>query len=183
MEIKNDVVRKLTGQHGDKIIVSFSESKETAPEVIDLPVPDAADTYQYLSEECTRKIMIGHRVTSPLLIGLRDGNSGLGSNADEIVNASRLFTNVTIRPYQEQIIDALDDIMAVNGLSLDMYFKTLEPLEFREADSVITQEQEEGDSETNIETPAINKLPTNEDLQDKADHTSGQYYKVSKMEF
>lgn len=145
MEIKNDVVRKLTGQHGDKIIVSFSESKETAPEVIDLPVPDAADTYQYLSEECTRKIMIGHRVTSPLLIGLRDGNSGLGSNADEIVNASRLFTNVTIRPYQEQIIDALDDIMAVNGLSLDMYFKTLEPLEFREANNVITQEQEEAD--------------------------------------
>jgi hypothetical protein len=145
VEIKNDVVRKLTSQHGDKIIVSFSESKDTAPEVIDLPIQDAAQTYEYLSEECSRKIMIGHRVTSPLLIGLRDGNSGLGSNADEIINSSRLFTNVTIRPYQEQIIDCLDEIMAVNGLSLDMYFKTLEPLEFREADNVITQEQEESE--------------------------------------
>jgi len=145
VEIKNDVVRKLTSQHGDKIIVSFSESKETAPEVIDLPIQDAAQTYEYLSEECSRKIMIGHRVTSPLLIGLRDGNSGLGSNADEIINSSRLFTNVTIRPYQEQIIDALDEIMAVNGLSLDMYFKTLEPLEFREANNVITQADEDAE--------------------------------------
>ena len=148
VEIKNDVVRKLTGQHGDKIIVSFSESKETAPEVIDLPVPDAADTYQYISEECSRKIMIAHRVTSPLLIGLRDGNSGLGSNADEIINASRLFNNVTIRPYQEQIIEALEEIMAVNGLSLDMYFKSLEPLDFREADNIITQEDEDADDLT-----------------------------------
>ena len=94
---------------------------------------------------CSRKIMIGHRVTSPLLIGLRNGNSGLGSNADEIINASRLFTNVTIRPYQEQIIDALDEIMAFNGLSLDMYFKTLEPLDFREADNVITKKQEDAE--------------------------------------
>ena len=150
VEIKNDVIRKLTGQHGDKVIVSFSETKDQSPEIISLPLQDAAATYEYLSEECSRKIMIGHRVTSPLLIGLRDGNSGLGSNADEIVNASRLFTNITIRPYQEQIIDALDEILAVNGLSLDMYFKTLEPLEFREADNVITQEQEEKEEDLNL---------------------------------
>jgi len=141
MEIKNDVIRKLTGQNGDKLIVSFNNSKETAPEVIDLPIPNAADTYQYLSEECSRKIQIGHRVTSPLLLGLRDGNSGLGSNADEIVNASRLFNNVTIKPFQEQIADCLDAILSVNGISLDLYFKTLEPLEFR--DNSPKEEEEE----------------------------------------
>jgi len=143
MEIKNDVIRKLTGQNGDKLIVSFNNSKETAPEVIDLPIPNAADTYQYLSEECSRKIMIGHRVTSPLLLGLRDGNSSLGSNADEIVNASRLFNNVTIKPFQEQIADCLDAILSVNGISLDLYFKTLEPLEFRDNSPKEEEEEEE----------------------------------------
>lgn len=166
IEIKNDVVRKLTSQHGDKIIVSFSESKETAPEVIDLPIQDAAQTYEYLSEECSRKIMIGHRVTSPLLIGLRDGNSGLGSNADEIINSSRLFTNVTIRPYQEQIIDCLDEIMAVNGLSLDMYFKTLEPLEFREADNVITQADEDAESSEELSLASEKKKDERPSLSD-----------------
>lgn len=167
VEIKNDVVRKLTSQHGDKIIVSFSESKETAPEVIDLPIQDAAQTYEYLSEECSRKIMIGHRVTSPLLIGLRDGNSGLGSNADEIINASRLFTNVTIRPYQEQIIDALDEIMAVNGLSLDMYFKTLEPLDFREADNVITQKEEDAEDTEELSVGLSKKKDERPHLNDE----------------
>lgn len=143
LEIKNKVVNQLTGVYGEKVIVSFNNSKEQAPEVIDLPLDNAAEQYAYLSEECSRKIMIGHRVTSPLLLGLRDGNSSLGSNADEIVNASRLFNNITIRPIQDQITEALDDILAVNGISLDLYFKTLEPLEFKEANQVITQEQEE----------------------------------------
>ena len=174
MEIKQDVVRKLTSQHGDKIIVSFSESKDQAPEVIDLPIADAAQTYEWLSEECSRKIMIGHRVTSPLLLGLRDGNSSLGSNADEIINASRLFTNVTIKPYQDQIVDCLDEIMAVNGLSLDMYFKTLEPLEFREADnSVITQEQEESDESIDGTVPVAEVAPVDEELQDKVASYNG----------
>ena len=150
LEIKNKVVNQLTGVYGDKVIVSFNNSKEQAPEVIDLPVDNAAEQYSYLSEECTRKIMIGHRVTSPLLLGLRDGNSSLGSNADEIVNASRLFNNITIRPLQDQITDALDDILAVNGITLDLYFKTLEPLEFKEANNVITQEQEEKADEVEL---------------------------------
>ena len=58
--------------------------------------------------------MLTHRVTSPLLIGLRDmSGGGLGSNADEIQNAQRLFTNTTIKPYQDLIIDCLNDILAV----------------------------------------------------------------------
>ena len=40
---------------------------------------------------------MGHRVTSPLLLGVRDGNSGLGNNADEIKTASLLFNNITIK--------------------------------------------------------------------------------------
>ena len=131
ISIKNEVISKLTGQFGDKLLVSFNANKETAPEITDLPMPDAADTYQYLSEECTRKIMIGHRVTSPLLLGLRDGNSSLGSNADEIVNAHRLFENITIKPYREMLTDAIEDILAVNKIAVNLYFDTLEPLEFR----------------------------------------------------
>lgn len=167
MEIKNDVIRKLTGQNGDKLIVSFNNSKETAPEVIDLPIPNAADTYQYLSEECSRKIMIGHRVTSPLLLGLRDGNSSLGSNADEIVNASRLFNNVTIKPFQEQIANCLDAILSVNGISLDLYFKTLEPLEFR--DNSPKEEEEE-----NVNSQVSKVVSDNEEeQQDKAASYNG----------
>ena len=87
--------------------------------------------------------MVAHRVTSPLLLGIRDGNSGLGNNADEIKTASLLFHNITIRPYQDLIIESIESILAVNGISLKLYFKTLQPLEFIETDNAITDEARE----------------------------------------
>jgi len=77
-----------------------------------------------------RKLMVAHRVTSPMLMGIKD-NTGLGNNADELKTASLLFHNTVVRPIQEMILDAIDDIMAVNGASLNVYFKTLQPLELQ----------------------------------------------------
>ena len=60
-----------------------------------MPLNDAPQHYSYLSEECKKMIMLTHRVTSPLLLGLSSAN-GFSSNADEIINASNLFNNIVI---------------------------------------------------------------------------------------
>ena len=143
LAIKNDVMQKLTGSYGEKVIVAFNNNAESKTTVEDIPLNDAPAHYSYLSEECSRKIMLTHRVTSPLLIGLRDGNNGLGNNADEIQNASRLFNNVVIQPYQNLLIDSLDAILAVNDISLNLYFKTIEPLEFMDLENVEGEEATE----------------------------------------
>lgn len=143
LAIKNDVMNKLTGSYGEKVIVAFNNNAESKTTVEDIPLDNAPQHYEYLSAECSRKIMLTHRVTSPLLIGLRDGNNGLGNNADEIQNASRLFNNVVIQPYQNLLIDSLDDILSVNGISLNLYFKTIEPLEFMDLDDIDNEEVEE----------------------------------------
>ena len=143
MSIKNDVMNKLTGARGEKVIIAFNNNAESKTTIDDVPLNDAPAHYEYLSTECSTKLMVAHRVTSPLLLGIRDGNSGLGNNADEIKTASLLFHNITIRPYQDLIIDSIDDILAVNGISLKLYFKTLQPLEFIETDNAITDEARE----------------------------------------
>ena len=150
LAIKNDVLGKLTGSYGEKVIVAFNNNAESKTTVEDVPLNDAPAHYEYLSTECQRKIQVMHRVTSPLLIGLRDGNSSLGSNADEIKNANLLFNNVVIQPYQDLIIDSLDEIFAYNDISLNLYFKTLEPLEFMDLDSFENEEQRE--EETGIKS-------------------------------
>jgi len=165
LAIKNDVMQKLTGSYGEKVIVAFNNNAESKTTVEDIPLNDAPAHYSYLSEECSRKIMLTHRVTSPLLIGLRDGNNGLGNNADEIQNASRLFNNVVIQPYQNLLIDSLDTILAVNDISLNLYFKTIEPLEFMELDDIDNAEVEEEqtgikDEETELELMAANAKRT-----------------------
>lgn len=132
-EIKNDIMRKLSGTKGEKIIVSFNPNKEAQVELQDVQLNNAPEHYQYLAEECFRKLLKGHSITSPMLLGVRDGNNGLGNNADEIKVATQLFQSVTIEPVQRDFIDLIKPVLAQAGLNLDLYFKSTEPIEFQEA--------------------------------------------------
>ena len=150
LNIKNDVMNKLTGSYGEKVIIAFNNDAESKTTIDDVPLNDAPSHYSYLSEECSKKIMVTHRVTSPILIGLNSSN-GFSSNADEIKNASLLFDNVVIKPYQELLIDALDEMFAVNGIALNLYFQTIEPLEFIEIDKDMDAEVIEEETGIDVE--------------------------------
>ena len=139
-EISQQVLGKLTGSKGRKVIVSFNDNKENATTVEDIPLNDAPEHYTYLSEECLRKIMLGHNVTSPLLFGIASGN-GFSSNADELRNSSILFDNMVIKPFQDLLIASLDRILAFNGISLKLAFRTLQPLEFTDVENAQNEEQ------------------------------------------
>ena len=146
--IKNKVLNQLTGTYGEKLIVAFNNNAESKTSVDAMPVNDAPDLYSTLSEECLRKIMLAHNVTSPLLFGIASSN-GFSSNSDELKDSFALFNNMVIKPMQELLIDAFDEILAYNGISLNLYFKTLKPLEFVEIGvQVGTEELEE---ETGVE--------------------------------
>ena len=138
--ISNKVLDKLTGSRGQKVIVAFNNNAESKTTVDDIPLNDAPEHYTYLSEECLKKIMLGHNVTSPLLFGVASTN-GFSSNADELKNSSILFDNMVIRPFQEEIIEAFDSILAFNGISLKLFFRTLQPLEFTDLENAQTEEQ------------------------------------------
>ena len=96
--------------------------------------------------------MVAHRIVSPMLLGIKDG-SGLGNNAEEIKTASLLMDNTVIRPFQELLIDSFDQILAYNDISLNLYFTTLQPLEFTEVDTDI-QDKETIEEETGVEMSA-----------------------------
>jgi hypothetical protein len=138
--ITNKVLGKLTGSKGQKVIVAFNDNMDTKTTVDDLPLNDAPEHYTYLSEECMRKIMLGHNVTSPLLFGIAGAN-GFSSNADELQNSFILFNNMVIKPLQDEILEALDTILSFNGISLNLFFKTLKPLEFTDLENAQNQEQ------------------------------------------
>jgi hypothetical protein len=140
-EIYRSVTNKLTGSKGAKLIVSFNDNKDAATTIDDIPLNDAPQHYEYLSEECLRKIMLGHNVTSPLLFGIASTN-GFSSNADELKNSFVLFDNMVIRPMQELLCDAFDKILAYNGINLNLYFQTLKPLEFNDR-GIVDENQED----------------------------------------
>ena len=145
--IESRITDKFAGSsNAGKFILAFNENAETAATIEPVPLSDAHNQYQFLSDESMRKIMVAHGVVSPMLLGIKD-QSGLGNNADELQTASTLMDNTVIRPFQELLIDAFDKILAYNSINLNLYFKTLQPLEFQDLSNVTdaeTREEETG---------------------------------------
>ena len=152
--IENKVAEKFSGSsNAGKFILAFNDNKELAASIEPVQLNDASQQYQFLADEAMRKIMVSHRVTSPMLLGIKD-QSGLGNNAEELMTASTLFDNIVIRPMQETILDGIDKILSYNDISLNLYFKTLQPIEFTDAEIVdsATIEEETGVKDTEIKT-------------------------------
>lgn len=145
--IEQRITDKFGGtSNAGKFILAFNDSSETQASIEPVALSDASNQYQFLSDESMRKLMVAHRVTSPMLLGIKD-QSGLGNNADELKTASQLFDNMVIRPIQDVLLEAFDRILEFNDISLDLYFKTLQPIEFAEAVAPMdaaTLEQETG---------------------------------------
>lgn len=150
-EIARATISKLTGSTGKKVVVSFNEDEAKKTTIDSVPLNDAPEHYQYLSDECRSKILTGHCVTSPLIFGIAT-TTGFSANADELKNSVILFDNMVIRPKQEVILEALDSILAFNGVSLKLYFKTLQPLEF--VDLSNAQSTDQVAEETGVEMSA-----------------------------
>ena len=140
-EVSRKVLGKLTGSRGQKVIVAFNDNQESKTTVDDIPLNDAPEHYEYLSKECESKILVAHNVTSPMIVGVVTDNQGFSSNADEIEIASKYFYNIGVKPFQEEILEAIDKILAFNDISLDLYFKRLNLLEDIEAEKQGQEEQ------------------------------------------
>lgn len=179
-EISADVKRKLTGAKGQKVIVSFNSSKENATEVTDIPLNDAPQHYEYLAKECFEKLVVGHRVTSPMLLGVRDSGGGFSNNADEIKTATLLYDNLVIKPYQIEIIEALDAILAVNNIKLKLYFKTIQPLEFTDLENAQTSEQVAEETGTQLSAHTCPSLA--DALIDKGEVLSNEWFLIDETE-
>lgn len=145
--IERRIYEKFSGSsNAGKFILAFNDNAETAADIQPIQLSDAHNQYQFLSDESARKILVSHRVVSPMLLGIKD-NTGLGNNADELKTATLLMDNTVIRPFQRLLIEHFEQILAYNNISLNLYFKTLQPLEFTDLDNVAdmeTREEETG---------------------------------------
>ena len=168
--IKSDVLSKLTGSRGEKVIVAFNNDSDSKATIDDVSLTDAPAHYSYLSSECFSKLIVGHRVTSPLLLGIRESGNSLGNNAEEIKNATQLFDNLIIRVFQDQVIECIDAILSVNDIALDLYFKTLKPLDFTDIDIVNEEiiEEETGYELSLKKIDGIESYKTIEEAEAKA---------------
>jgi len=151
-EERRTIERQINAKFGGsgnagKILLTFNDGKDTAPEIVPINANDNSDSYQFLSTETTRKVLTGHRVTSPLLFGVKGDGSGFGNNADELRDSYSLFNNTVIKPFQNTLLGGLEPIFHANDIDLDLYFKTLKPADFIDISNVGKLDEAEQEKE------------------------------------
>ena len=135
-----------TGNAG-KILITFNDGKETTPTIEPIQMNDAQNAWVEMSKQSVNQILAGHRVTSPILFGIRSEGGGLGNNADELRDAYSLFNNTVVIPFQNTLLKGLNKIFKVNDINLDLYFKSLKPADFIDLEVTKTQSEEDQEKE------------------------------------
>ena len=155
--IEQKVLEKFTGaDNAGRILITFNDGDETAPEFTPITQNGADGMYEYLSKLVSEKLITAHRVVSPLIFGVRTEGSGFGSNADELRDSYSLFNNTVVEPFQDIILKAFGKLFSINDIELDIYFITAKPADFLDLDVIDTldegeQEKEGVGTEENVE--------------------------------
>jgi len=126
-QIEKRIQEKYSGSsNAGRAVLMFNDNKESESTITPIPLSDASEQYQFLSDESSHKILVAHRVTSPLLMGIST-STGFGSNADELKVASVLFETLVIQPLRNLLILGLAKLDSANGKKRDLEFISLNP--------------------------------------------------------
>ena len=102
-------------------LINWNNGKDTGIDVTALEVSDAHQQYEFLTKEATQKLLISHKVTSPILFGIKD-NTGMGNNANEMESAFNELSINVITPMKETILDCLMELFSDSGITIDLDF-------------------------------------------------------------
>ena len=126
-QIEKQITDKFSGaNNAGKFVLTFSDDTNSKPEIIPIQVSNADKQYTVLNELCIQNIMIGHRVTSPMLLGVK--TEGQLGGRGELLQAHELYNNTVVAPFQNVILKTLKKLLAVNGITLPISIKNNKPL-------------------------------------------------------
>jgi len=130
-QIENSIVKKFSGSgNAGKFVLTFSDDKNRTPEITPIAVADADKQYLALQELLVQNILTGHRVTSPMLMGIKN-DTGLGNNAEELNSAFEVYLNSVIKPFQNNLLSCIGKILEVNNINLPISIEQLKPITSR----------------------------------------------------
>jgi hypothetical protein len=111
-KLRNDYNTHLgTAHNSGKTLFLFNEPGAQPPKIEAYPLSDADKQYEVLTNVSRTEVMLAHRVTTPLLFGIRGEGGGFGSNKDEMVIGLEIFTKQVIEPKQRKLSSAFEKIL------------------------------------------------------------------------
>ena len=150
---------KFTGtRNAGRFMLSFNDDPANKPTIDTITTENLHEKYSYVAEYAQDRILVAHRVTSPLLFGIRTAQNGFSSQSEEMMTAFSIMQTMTIQPFQQLVIEALSDALEFAGLEdMELYFEQLTPL------AILSQAAEETDSTIEEVEEDVNEQMENPD--------------------
>ena len=163
--IESQIENKFTGtRNAGRFMLSFNDDAVNKPTVDTITTENLHEKYQYVADYAQDRILVAHRVTSPLLFGIRTANNGFSSQSEEMKTAFSIMQTMTIQPFQNMIITCLSEIFRLGGWGrdLELYFDQLTPLAILSTTAEETDETIEEVEETVNESMEVTEEQENE---------------------
>ena len=169
--IEDLLYAKFTGtKNAGKFMLSFNDDPTTKPTIDVIQIDNLHEKFQYVAEYAQDRILVAHRITSPLLFGIRTANNGFSSQSEEMMTAFSIMQSMTIGPFQNLILNTLDMALTEGGYdATELYFEQSTPL------VILSQQAEEQDKSV-----AQVEDETNESLENPATTEDGEVQTVEE---
>lgn len=127
-KLEQRIKKKFTGtDRAGNIILNFSAGKEKGGSEITNIVPQDLDKqFQILNETVQQEIFTGHRITSPMLLGIK--TAGQLGGRSEMIEANELFQNVVISPKQKMFNTVFTKLSALLGNKKEIELQKITPI-------------------------------------------------------
>ena len=157
--IEDLIESKFTGtRNAGRFMISFNDDPERKPTLDIIQIDNLHEKYTYVAEYAQDRILVAHRITSPLLFGIRTTNNGFSSQSEEMMTAFSILQTMTIQPFQNVIINSLTTALADGGYEdSELYFEQLTPLAIlsqQAEDTGKTIDQVSDETDKQMENPA-----------------------------
>jgi hypothetical protein len=177
--IEDLIERKFTGtRNAGRFMISFNDDAANKPTIDTIQIENLHEKFQYVAEYAQDRILVAHRITSPLLFGIRTANNGFSSQSEEMKTAFSIMQTMTVQPFQNLIINTISDALLEGGYDdTQLYFEQLTPLAIlseQAADTDKTVGQVEDETNKQMENPDAVDGPT-ENIQQMSEEEGWLY--------
>ena len=161
--IEDLIERKFTGtRNAGRFMISFNDDAANKPTIDTIQIENLHEKFQYVAEYAQDRILVAHRITSPLLFGIRTANNGFSSQSEEMKTAFSIMQTMTVQPFQNLVINTIGDALLEGGYDdTQLYFEQLTPL------AILSEQAEDTDKSVGQVEDETNRQMENPDAVDQ----------------
>jgi hypothetical protein len=165
--IEDQIVSKFTGtRNAGRFMITFNDDAANKPTFDAIQTENLHEKYEYVAKYAQDRILVAHRITSPLLFGIRTEANGFSSNADEMAMAFSILQSMTIVPFQNLLLGHIEEVLEKGGYTnTDLYVEQIMPLSIaskqaEESGQSIAQVEETANEQSQVDDAESTPQPT-----------------------